>query len=74
MASDGIEIKINPVPGFEPSVDLADETAAHVIEVAGVIKWFDVAKGYGFIVPDNGMADVLLHVTVPAPRRLPDRV
>ena len=34
-----------------------------VIEVAGVIKWFDVAKGYGFIVPDNGMADVLLHVT-----------
>ena len=34
-----------------------------VIEVSGVIKWFDVAKGYGFIVPDNGMADVLLHVT-----------
>ena len=28
-----------------------------------MIKWFDVAKGYGFIVPDNGMADVLLHVT-----------
>ena len=30
---------------------------------SGVIKWFDVAKGYGFIIPDNGMADVLLHVT-----------
>ena len=58
----------------EPVVDFADETAASVIEVAGVIKWFDVAKGYGFIVPDNGMADVLLHVTVPAPRRLPDRL
>jgi len=37
--------------------------AASVIEVSGVIKWFDVSKGYGFIVPDNGMADVLLHVT-----------
>jgi len=28
-------------------------------------KWFDVAKGYGFIIPDNGMPDVLLHVTCP---------
>ena len=37
--------------------------AATLIELAGVIKWFDVAKGFGFIVPDNGMPDVLLHVT-----------
>jgi CspA family cold shock protein len=35
-----------------------------LVELAGYIKWFDVAKGYGFIVPDNGAADVLLHVTV----------
>ena len=35
-----------------------------LIEVAGTIKWFDVAKGYGFIIPDNGMADILLHATV----------
>jgi len=35
-----------------------------LVELAGHIKWFDVAKGYGFIVPDNGAADVLLHVTV----------
>jgi len=39
------------------------EDAASVIEVSGVIKWFDVAKGFGFIVPDNGLPDVLLHVT-----------
>ena len=31
-----------------------------VIEIAGAIKWFDVAKGFGFIVPDDGKADVLL--------------
>jgi cold shock protein len=31
--------------------------------VVGVIKWFDVSKGYGFIVPDSGAGDVLLHVT-----------
>jgi CspA family cold shock protein len=39
-----------------------DETG--VVEVSGAIKWFDVAKGYGFITPDNGsLGDVLLHVT-----------
>jgi CspA family cold shock protein len=43
--------------------DLTDETATDLIELAGVIKWFDVSKGFGFIVPDNGLADVLLHVT-----------
>ena len=32
-------------------------------EIAGIIKWFDISKGYGFIVPDNGLPDVLLHVT-----------
>lgn len=39
----------------DPGVELA--------VVAGAIKWFDVAKGYGFIVPDDGQPDILLHVT-----------
>jgi CspA family cold shock protein len=64
MASDGIEAKM-PGGSLGPNTasDLADETAANLIEISGVIKWFDVSKGFGFIVPDNGMADVLLHVT-----------
>ncbi len=37
--------------------------AVDLIEITGFIKWFDVAKGFGFIVPDNGMQDVLVHVT-----------
>ena len=32
------------------------------IELTGQIKWFDVAKGYGFIIPENGLADILLHI------------
>lgn len=31
--------------------------------VSGHIKWFDVSKGFGFVVPDGGGEDVLLHVT-----------
>ncbi|HEY3776485.1 MAG TPA: cold-shock protein [Rhizomicrobium sp.] len=33
-------------------------------EVAGSVKWFDVAKGYGFIKPSAGpQGDILLHQT-----------
>lgn len=35
-----------------------------VAVIAGQIKWFDASKGFGFMVPDNGLPDVLLHVTV----------
>ena len=42
--------------------EFVDE-AQSVVEISGVIKWFDVAKGFGFIVPDNGLPVVLLHVT-----------
>ena len=33
------------------------------VRLVGAIKWFDVAKGFGFVVPDGGGPDVLLHVT-----------
>ncbi len=42
---------------------LTDEVPGELIEVSGTIKWFDVAKGFGCVVPDNGMPDILLHVT-----------
>ena len=43
--------------------ELNDEAPVDLVEIAGVIKWFDASKGYGFIVPDGGLPDVLLHVT-----------
>jgi CspA family cold shock protein len=48
------------------SISLFEDMAAEpvdLIEITGLIKWFDVAKGFGFIVPDNGQADILVHVT-----------
>jgi cold shock protein len=64
MASDGAT-RANESYGVDRDTghDRADETAESIIELTGVIKWFDVSKGYGFIVPDNGMPDILLHVT-----------
>ena len=54
----------------EPSIvpDIIDQTGrvngegTGVIELGGVIKWFDAGKGYGFIIPDNGMPDVFVEV------------
>jgi CspA family cold shock protein len=43
---------------------LSQSENSEVIEVSGAIKWFDVAKGFGFVVPDEeGLGDVMLHVT-----------
>ncbi|TXN42975.1 cold-shock protein [Methylobacterium sp. WL18] len=40
-----------------------EDEAFDLVEVSGRIKWFDVSKGFGFIVPDDGAPDILLHVT-----------
>lgn len=49
--------------GLHPEIGEAGDSALDLVELAGEIKWFDVSKGYGFIVPDNGQPDVLVHVT-----------
>ena len=55
---------------FQDDLSSADVNAENgdvdieLFEIAGRIKWFDVAKGYGFVIPDQGGQDVLLHVTI----------
>jgi CspA family cold shock protein len=48
-------------------LDQVDAQAPPATRITGRVKWFDAAKGYGFIVPDDpgqtDLKDVLLHVT-----------
>ncbi len=39
------------------------ETPEDSFTVKGVVKWFDPAKGYGFIISDDGGGDILIHST-----------
>ena len=49
---------------YEAASTRDDGSDADLVEISGAIKWFDVAKGYGFVLPDGGTTgDILLHVT-----------
>jgi cold shock protein len=45
------------------SGDFVTDANINVFQVSGFIKWFDVTRGYGFIIPDSGLPDVLLHLS-----------
>ena len=62
----GAELSDEFVKPLEATARIEDsnERPVGLVEIAGRVKWFDAAKGYGFILPDSGEADVLIHVTV----------
>jgi cold shock protein len=53
MKLSGIELE--RLPQFET---LADSES---VQLKGVVKWFDAAKGYGFLAVEDNHGDVLIH-------------
>ena len=41
-----------------------DEPSGPTESLDGVVKWYDAARGFGFILPNDGGKDVFIHVTV----------
>ncbi len=65
MVSDGSLPRTGTGSRDEPEREPAagERQDGKVLLIAGAIKWFDLSKGYGFVVPDDGSGDVMLHVT-----------
>ncbi|MCP5081684.1 MAG: cold shock domain-containing protein [Alphaproteobacteria bacterium] len=48
---------------IESTVETGDTSSINIIQISGFVKWFDVARGFGFLIPENGMPDVLVHLS-----------
>ncbi len=48
----------------ETDMTQMSENASSPQSVSGTVKWFDPVKGFGFVIADEGGADILLHVNV----------
>lgn len=46
-----------------PRRDREEEASGPTEEVDGVVKWYDPARGFGFVLPNDGGKDVFVHVT-----------
>lgn len=67
-------MRSDPPEDVEVEGTLASEEDG--VPVVGMLKWFDVTRGFGFLVPDEGqIGDVLIHFSVLQPlgrRSLPE--
>ena len=56
-----VSAKVTFQDDLTASATESDEAGLGLVEVAGRIKWFDVAKGFGFLTRGEGTEDMFLH-------------
>ncbi|WP_275671294.1 cold-shock protein [Paremcibacter congregatus] len=65
-AHEGLEMAVRDEESKDrgSKVTSMDGNINHFDEVRGSIKWFDSVKGYGFISPEDGEGDILVHFSI----------
>jgi CspA family cold shock protein len=57
-------------PGGGPRGPRRAPDMSSAVDVSGKVKWFDEAKGFGFVASDDGGKDVFIHISILRPANI----
>ncbi len=61
-----VDVASYRLPGGRPGDEPAARPKAEILgstKSSGTVKWFDIAKGYGFVQPDDGGKEIFVHLS-----------